>query len=320
MWEPESTQDTYRVVTAAVVAPLLARLHRRRKIALCLSAIGGVVMGAVSVLAYSRGVSMQLFPVFTIGFFGGAVIEALHARKIGTVQRMLNDGAHLVIEGENLTATLVETRCTAELNPDSIAALVAATEVVSKEDSRPATILEISSTLVAPLLTKVKRRRLLMLSVGAFGCLTIGAVTVLADVHIFGAWGFVLGIFFVVLVGGSIVLANAVRKVGKIGRMLQNGAQATLCGHDVTATLQATKCTIEIDPDHLVALLTDNSDRQLQEGERLLAQIEADDIASALADAIEIAELKAIIDDAQDEGDEGDDDDEDDDAAKAECA
>jgi energy-converting hydrogenase Eha subunit B len=255
--DTQSTQYTYRVVTAAVVAPLLAKLRRRRDTTFSLCAIGGVVLGALGVLAYSDGISLKNYPIFSIVLFGVAIFEGYHARRLGTFRQMLNDGALLAINGETLTATLVENRCTIELEPDAIAALLAATE----EAPQPATVLEIPSTLIAPLLKQVKRRRLRMLSVGTLGCLTIGAVAVLAGVHTFNAWSVVLGILFVVVAGVSIVLANAVRKAGKIGRMLKNGAQATLCGYDVTATLLATKCTIEIDIDHLVALLTDNSDR-----------------------------------------------------------
>ena len=305
--DPPSAQYTYRVVPAAIVAPLLAKLLRRRNTTCSLCVIGGVVSGALFVLAYLAGVSLQNSPIFAITLIGAAIYQGYHARMLGTFQRMLNDGALLAINGETLTATLGENVCTIELASYYIEDLIAATE----EAPQPETALEIPSTLIVPLLKQVKRRRLLMLSVGAFGCLAIGAVAVLAGVNTFSVWSVVLGIFFVLVAGVSIVLANAVRKAGKIGRMLKNGAQATLCGDDVTATLLATKCTIEIDIDHLMALLTASSDRQIQAAELLLAEIEADDIAYALADAIADAELKAITDDdaAEDEGDADDDDD-----------
>ncbi len=260
IWETQSAQYTYRVVTAAVVAPLLAKLRRRRNTTYSLCAIGGVVLGALCVLAYSDGVALKDYPIFPIVLFGVAIYQGYHASKLGTFQQMLNDGALLAINGETLTATLGENLCTIDLESYSIEALIAATE----EAPQPETALEIPSTLLVPLLKQVKRRRLLMLSVGALGCLTIGAVAVLADVHTFSAWSVVLAIFFVPVVGVSIVLANAVRKAGKIRRMLKNGALATLCGYDVTATLLATKCTIEIDIDHLMALLTDIGDRLIQ--------------------------------------------------------
>lgn len=258
--DTQSTQYTYRVVTAAVVVPLLAKLRRRRDTTFSLCAIGSVVLGALGVLAYSDGVSLKNYPIFSIVLFGAAIFEGYHARKLGTFQQMLNDGALLAINGETLTATLGENLCTIELESYYIEELIAATEAAPQ----PKTALELPSTLIVPLLKQVKRRRLLMLSVGALGCLAIGAVAVLADVRIFSAWSVILGIFFVPIAGVSIVLANAVRKAGKIRRMLKNGAQATLCGYDVTATLLATKCTIEIDIDHLIVLLTDNGDRLLQ--------------------------------------------------------
>jgi hypothetical protein len=286
--DTDSLPTTGRTIAAAVLVPLLKRFRRRHLTAMAWLLLGSLTIGAIALLAYVHGTSPLSLLIFSALLFTAAIAKAIQVSEVRTVQRMLNDGARVVHNNQELSATLVATRYAIKLDAGDIAELLAA------DKETPSTNFADSSSTVAPILEKIQRSRLIVLILIAIVCITLGAVTALTYLHAF-AFNFVLVLLvaFVVLLSALIAAADAVRKVSKLRHMLHHGSRLALNDFTLTATLHDTQCSITLNLVDHCAILLAHSKVFVSQLERLTEQRDADDIAYAAADAAANAERAA---------------------------